>query len=477
MRPTTFIKYAFILLCCFQYSCAQGPKNDATKNSKEQTRPNILLIISDQHSGRIMTQTGYEHITTPGIEKLAKEGITFTRSYCAYPVCMSSRASLMTGVMSSKSSPNLLKYNSIGKTLKNAGYQTAYYGKWHVSNSKIKDVAEWHGFETYKREYNDTKSTKLSIDFIKQKHDKPFFLVTSLLNPHDCCELARNISGLGDDYHDGGVEEKMIIDECPPLPTNFNIPLKEAEGFYTRRTPDTTDFKNFRKHPVKYWESTEWRQYMYGYDRLVEKMDNHILNLVNALEKEELLENTIIFYTSDHGDGHSSHEWNQKMTFYEESVNVPFVISWKGQTKAGVIDSKLLTSNGLDLYPTICSIAGVDYDESLHGENLIPYALKDSEHPEIDRNYVVSELNQKEKNRPNGKVFVGRMVVTSQYKYFLFNGGENPEQFFDLTNDPGELTSLIKSDKYQKEIAAHRQMLKDWIIKTGDSFPMDAIPQ
>lgn len=477
MRPTTFIKYAFILLCFFQYSCAQGPKSDATKNSKEQTRPNILLIISDQHSGKIMTQSGYEYVTTPGIDKLAKEGVTFTRSYCAYPVCMSSRASLMTGVMSSKSGPDLLKYNSIGKTLKDAGYQTAYYGKWHVSNTKIKDVPEWHGFESYKREYNDSKSTKLSIDFIKQKHDKPFFLVTSLLNPHDCCELARNISDLGDDYHDGAVEEKMAVNECPPLPDNFNIPLKEAEGFYTRRTPDTTDRVNYGKHPVKYWKEQEWRQYMYGYDRLVEKMDNHILSIVEALDKKGVLENTIIFYTSDHGDGHSSHEWNQKMNFYEESVNIPFVISWKGKTKAGVIDSELLTSNGLDLYPTICSIAGVKYDESLQGENLSPYFLKNAKQPKIDRKYVVSELNQKEKNKPNGKVFVGRMVVTNQYKYFLFNGGENPEQFFDLKNDPGELKTLIHSKKYQKEIAAHRKMLRDWVAKTGDSFPINVIPQ
>lgn len=475
MQSNNLIKYMFILLCCFQYSCDQAVKNNSVKKTKEQTRPNILLIISDQHSGKIMTQTGYEHITTPGIEKLAKEGITFTRSYCAYPVCMSSRASLMTGVMPSKSGPNLLKYNSIGKTLKDAGYQTAYYGKWHVSNSKIKDIPEWHGFESYKREYNDSKSTKLSIDFIKQKHDKPFFLVTSLLNPHDCCELARNISGLGDDYHDGGVEENMTVNECPPLPNNFNIPLKEAEGFYTRRTPDTTDATNFRKHPVKYWKEAEWRQYMYGYDRLVEKMDNHILNIVDELEKQKLLENTIIFYTSDHGDGHSSHEWNQKMTFYEESINVPFVISWKGQTKAGVIDSKLVTSNGLDLYPTICSIAGIDLNETLHGEDLSSYILKDSEQPKINRDYIVSELTQKEKNKSGGKVFEGRMVVTNQYKYFIFNGGENPEQFFDLKNDPGELNSLIKSDKHKKEIAAHRQMLKDWITKTGDNFPLDII--
>ncbi len=69
------------------------------------------------------------------------------------------------------------------------------------------------------------------------------------------------------------------------------------------------------------------------------------------------------------------------------------------------------------------------------------------------------------------------MVVTNQYKYFLFDGGENPEQFFDLKNDPGELNPLIHSKKHQKQIAEHRQMLRDWIAKTGDDFAINKIPQ
>lgn len=442
---------------------------------KTELRPNILVIISDQHSGKVMSQTGYEHVRTPGIDKLAKEGVTFTRSYCTYPVCMSSRASLMTGYMPSKSNEHITQYSSLGKVVKDAGYDTAYFGKWHVSKTKLNKVADWHGFETYKREYNDTKTTELSVDFIKQQHQKPFFLITSLLNPHDCCELARNISGLGDKYHDGAVEENQPIEECPALPANFKIPTNEAEGFYTRRNPDPKDKKNFRKHPVKFWKKVQWRQYVYGYDRLVEKMDDHILTLVNTLEKQGLLENTIVFYTSDHGDGHSSHQWNQKMNFYEESINIPFVISWKGHTKSGVIDSKTLTSNGLDLYPTICKIAGISVDASLPGKNLSAAILKDALPVKETRNYIVSELNQKENNKPKGKFFVGRMVVTERYKYFLFDGGEHPEQFFDLKEDPLELHPLIDSKKHQKEIEAHRQMLKDWIQKTGDPFPVDTL--
>lgn len=441
----------------------------------QNKRPNVLLLISDQHAGRIMTQTGYPYIQTPGIDKLAAEGVTFTRSYCTYPVCVASRASIMTGMMPSKSNENLTQYPSIGGVMKNAGYETAYFGKWHVSSSKMNKVEDWHGFTSYKDERDDSKTEKMSIDFLNKKHDKPFFLVTSYLNPHDCCELARNISGLGDDYHDGPVEENMNVDQCPPLPANFSIPPDEAEGFYCRRTPDSTDVVQYGKHPVKYWGETEWRQYIYGYDRLVEKMDAHILNVVNTLEKQGLLENTIIFYTSDHGDGHASHQWNQKMNFYEESINVPFVVSWKGKTNAGLIDSKTLTSSGLDLYPTICKIVGIDIEKSLPGKDLSSYFLKGSNPASEERKYIVSEINQTAKSK-NGKVVLqGRMVVSKRYKYFLFDGGENREQLFDLENDLGELHPINHLPEFNETLLAQRKMLKEWIEKTSDSFPIDKI--
>jgi choline-sulfatase len=298
-------------------------------------------------------------------------------------------------------------------------------------------------------------------------------MVVSFVNPHDCCELARNISGLGDNYHDGPVEEKMDVAQCPPLPANFEIPSIEPEGFYVRRTPDpNTDRRNFRKHPVKYWGEIEWRQYMYGYDRLVEKVDNHILNLVNSLEKQGQLQNTLIIYTSDHGDGHASHQWNQKMTFYEESINVPFVVSWKGHTIANIIDSETLISSGLDIYPTICKMAGIACNKSIQGQDISGYVLRSLKASVEKREYVISELTQSRKN----KIFTGRMVVSGRYKYFLFDNGENREQLFDLSEDPGELHPVTNEKKYERELFAHRQMLRDWINKTSDSFPIEKIP-
>jgi len=426
------------------------------------TPPNILLIITDQHTGSIMTQRGYEHITTPGIDKIADQGVTFTRAYTTYPVCTAYRQSVMTGMMSSKL-PDPTQYPSIGKTLADAGYETVYHGKWHVGNTKIKRATDWHGFETYDGRQNDTTTRERVVDFIKEEHEKPFFLVTSFMNPHDTCELARLMSGIDDDWKDEPVEWDVALELTPPLPANFAIPENEAEGFYVRRgsEPGTN---MFRKHPTKYWDETKWRQYMYGYDRLLEMVDAHVKQVVDELENQGLLENTVIIYTSDHGDGHASHKWNQKMTFYEEAVNVPFIVSWKGKTKAGYIDEATLSSTGLDIFPTILRIAGVPIPESLHGVDMVPQVLANPKGEVLpEREYVVSEINQL------GGNFKGRMVVSKNYKYILFNGGANREQLFDLVNDPGELHPVTYKPEYHEQLIAHRNMLLEWDKKIDDS--------
>ncbi|MBB3700757.1 sulfatase-like hydrolase/transferase [Flammeovirga yaeyamensis] len=434
--------------------------------SVAQDKPNILVIITDQHSGKFMTQTGYPYLNTPGIDKLADHGVTFTRGYCAYPVCMASRAAMITGVMPSKSSEMTTSYESIGHKMKNNGYETAFFGKWHVASTKMKSTEEWHGFDTYKDSRRDKETQNLSVNFVKKKHNKPFFMVTSYLNPHDCCGLARKISNLKDKYHDEPVNHNVPLDQCPPLPDNFEIPKDEAEGFYVRRSPDSTDMKMYRKHPVAYWKEKEWRQYMYGYDRLVEMVDRHVYNLVNTLEKEGKLDNTIIFYTADHGDGHAAHQWNQKMTFYEESINVPFIISWKGKIKKGIIDKKTLVNSGLDLYTTICSLAEIDAEDRL-GKDLSKVI---DTNEMINRDYVISEMIQPGFTNEDKTPYIGRMVVSEDYKYFIFDKGENREQLFDIKNDPGELKNLSKDANYTKQLNRHRAYLREWIESSDDNF-------
>jgi len=426
----------------------------------EESSPNILLIIADQHTGSVMTQRGYSHIKTPGLDMIADAGVTFTRAYTPYPVCKAYRKSMMTGVMPSKI-VDATEHPSIGKTLLDAGYETVYHGKWHVGETRIGRSADWHGFETFDGTQRDTTTRERVVDFIRQDHDRPFFLVSSFMNPHDACELARNMSGIEDDYKDVPFDhENMPVELAPPLPANFEIPPNEAEGFSLRRGSEPGD-PRYPKHPTKFWTKDQWRQYMYGYDRLLEMVDAHIKLVVDELEAQGLLDNTVIIYTSDHGDGHAAHQWNQKMTFYEEAINVPFIVSWKGKTKAGYLDEAMLSNTGLDIFPTILAFAGVPIPDSLHGLDLTPKVLEGAMGDNAaKRNYVVSELNQAK--------LKGRMVATTNYKYILFDGGDNPEQLFDLANDPGEMKPVTDDPEYRDQLLAHREMLVEWDERIGD---------
>ncbi|GAG73074.1 unnamed protein product, partial [marine sediment metagenome] len=241
-------------------------------------------------------------------------------------------------------------------------------------------------------------------------------------------------------------------------------------GFSLRRNPERGTAA-FGKHPTADWTEDQWRQYIYGYDRLLEMVDAHIKLVIDELENQGLLENTMIIYTSDHGDGHASHKWNQKMTFYEEAINVPFIVSWKGKTRAGYVDEATLSSTGLDIFPTILSAAGVPIPESLLGLDLTPQVLADSGGETLpERTYVVSEINQQK--------LKGRMVVTADYKYILFDGGANPEQLFDLANDPGELWPVTYQPEYREQLIAHRNMLLEWNdrIDDADFSPVGKFP-
>ncbi len=452
--------FAFVLCLMLvpQLSCA------------EESSPNILLIIADQHTGSVMTQRGYSHVTTPGLDKIADAGVTFTRAYTPYPVCKAYRKSMMTGLMPSKI-PDATQEPSIGKTLAEAGYETVYHGKWHVGETRISRSEDWHGFETYDGRQNDTTTRERVVDFIRQEHDKPFFLITSFMNPHDACELARNMSGIEDDYKDVAIDVSDVpVELMPPLPANFAIPLDEAEGFSLRRNADRNS-KMFEKHPTEHWSEDQWRQYMYGYDRLLEMVDAHIKLVVDELETQGLLDNTVIIYTSDHGDGHAAHKWNQKMTFYEEAINVPFIISWKGKTRAGYVDEDMLSNTGLDIFPTILGFAGVPIPDSLHGLDLTPNVMAGAVGDSTPgRDFVVSELNQAQ--------YKGRMVVTRDFKYILFDGGDNPEQLFDLIDDPGELGPVNNDPEYREQLLSHRNMLVEWRDRIGDEEfnPVDNFP-
>jgi arylsulfatase A-like enzyme len=162
----------------------------------------------------------------------------------------------------------------------------------------------------------------------------------------------------------------------------------------------------------------------------------------------------LIVFTSDHGDLDGAHRLEHKSFFYEEAARVPFIVNWKGVTKAGLVDRRHTVSSGLDVIPTLCDFAGVQPPEGLRGRSV--RALAEGGVPNDWREGVVSEKKQ------------GRMICTGRYKYSVYATGQQREFLVDLQADPGEMKNLAGDPGSQTQLDRHRAMLDRWVRETGD---------
>ena len=340
-------------------------------------------------------------------------------------------------------------HRELGQVMSAAGYDCAWGGKWHVPEMSL---AEGHGFRNI-CPFNDLELADRCIEFLEQSRDNPFFLVASFDNPHNICEWARQ------QPLPWGPVEDVPTDLCPNLPANFLPPPYEAEAVAAERTPRPRSI--FRGGSLT---EDEWRHYRHVYHRLTERVDAEIGRILEAVRARALREDTLVIFSSDHGDGMGAHRWNQKSVLYEESVRVPLILSWPNHLEAGVVDDVHLVSNGLDLYPTICDFAGVEPPEHLIGSSLRPLVEGDSS--VVWREFVAAETFFGP--HIGGLGTEGRMIRTDRYKFVRYSWGRNREQLYDLENDPGEMVNLAVERRHQPLLDRHRHLLETWAARTGD---------
>ena len=205
----------------------------------------------------------------------------------------------------------------------------------------------------------------------------------------------------------------------------------------------------------KDYNNRDWRNYRWIYCRLTERVDAQIGRLLDALKVHDLEKNTLVIFTSDHGDMDGSHRLASKNVFYENSVGVPFMMQYKGVIPAGVVDNNSLVSNGLDVLPTLCDYAGVSIPNYLLGRTLRPVA--EGRGDNARRPYVVAENN------------TGRMLRSDRYKYCVYTSGVIRESLVDLKTDPGEIKNLAGLPQFHKTLNQHRDYLKQWIVESKDT--------
>ena len=271
-----------------------------------------------------MSCAGNPDVHTPNLDRLAAAGIMFQNAYCTAPLSGPSRGAMFTGhypgsvelLTNGAPLPEALQTQTLGTLVKNAGYECAYGGKWHVPELDIPD--EVRGFDQIHR-HSDDGLAEACVQFLSRKHDKPFFLVASYDNPHNICEYARS-----QNLPYGNMEIPEIRN-CPGLPPNF------AKNPYDADVIEEERDNNFNVYPTATFTPEDWRMYRYTYYRLVEKVDREIGKIIDAIDKNNLWKNTVVIFSSDHGDGIGAHHWNQKSALYEEVVNIPLIVTLPGK--------------------------------------------------------------------------------------------------------------------------------------------------
>lgn len=411
-------------------------------------RPSILFINVDQMNPDAMSVLGNPHVHTPNLDRLARQGVTFRRSYCAMPQCVPARSTWMSGGMPIENGALTNAYKvtapvpGLGKWLQDeGGYDTYYTGKWHISGlGQNQNFTVLRG--SGRGELADPAVARSVEDLMAHRRpEEPFFLTVGLMNPHDCCYIARSSAGFS--KNDFGED---IRDELPPLPDNFD---------YDRYR----ELKNQESGKGAGWSKLDWRYYIYSCYRMTEMVDAEVGRVLSALRSSPYAEDTLVIFSSDHGEGLGHHARTTKGFLYEESTGVPTIVSWPGRVETNVRDDSHLV-NGVDLVSTVCDYAGLPEMPGTSDCARSWRPVLEGKAPDW-RDYTVCE-------NPLGDP--GLAVIGQRYKAMFYREGET--ELYDLENDPGETDNLAGDADAAEALELCRSRLGDYLsrVDMADDF-------
>ncbi len=341
---------------------------------------------------------------------------------------------------------------TLGEVFSRAGYETVHFGKQH-------DAGMLRGFERnelgemrfFKSElpvnydsFYDVDATRRTVDFLKNSSDpkRPFLAVADLHNPHNICQFI-------------GENEKLPLPDpakLPPLPENFRCGDWSSRPLPVRYICCTHP----RQRQAAHWTADRYRFYLYAYKQYIAMADRQIGMILRALEESGRADNTIVIFTADHGEGMAAFGLVTKhVAFYENAVNIPLAIRAPGHPeRKGVVRERIVSN--LDLFPTLCDLAGIKPPPGLRG-----ISLRSENAP----GYMVSEWVSEYFNT----VSPGRMLVDQQYKYIHYREGDG-EELYDLAADPGETRNLAPLPEHRETLARYRVKLREHAGRTADGY-------
>jgi choline-sulfatase len=416
---------------------------------------NILLIMSDEHSKQAMGYAGHNIVRTPNLDCLASEGACFTNCYSTSPLCSPARASFFTGLYANRLGvwDNALSYDGQVEGMSHCFLKNKItfgsYGKWDFHpNGNFpgleQNVPRMRSNPQYEACFRDTDIKSPggisrfnnigsrtggcfddlvldgALNFLETMKNKeePWILYTGFFHPHFPFKTTENWWK----YYEDRVKD---IPETAKGPFDYLAqPLKKLHGFF---------------YGDEIGRETVLRAHI-GYYALISELDTHIGILLEAIERHGMDRDTLVIYTSDHGEqlGHHGLWW--KCCMYEESTNVPLIMRGPGISPGTIIDEPVSL---VDIYPTICKVMGLPLPQNIDGNELFSVATGESKRPY--RDYAFSEYHG------HGMESAAYMIRWKEWKYVYYV--DYGVQLFNIEKDPNELTDLAVKARVSPEIS------------------------
>ena len=464
---------------------------------------NVIFILSDDHRYDFMGFTGrVPFLQTPNMDRMAREGAHLCNAFVTTSLSSPSRASILTGLFSHQhtvvdnSAPVPDGLIFFPQYLQQAGYQTAFFGKWHMGHETDEPRPGFDHWESFRGQgvyYNPTLNingervvykdstyitdllTEHAIDWMKQqKKGQPFFVYLSHKAVHDNFTPAKRHAGcyankkvpLPESFY----KPNYGIKGLPTIDTKTGKAASGAQYFGEDMRPDWVKAQRESWHGVDYaYHGREpWEVNTIRYCEALRALDESIGAVMDYLKEAGLAESTMVVYMGDNGFAWGEHGLIDKRQFYEESVRVPLLVSCPELCKGGVVINQMIQN--VDIAPTILEMAGLQKPEQMVGASFLPLL----EGKQVDwRDRIFYEYYW-EFDYPQTPTMHG--VRTDQYKLIRYHGIWDANEFFDLKNDPYEIHNLIADPEHQATIKQLTTELYDWLEATnGMSIPLKRI--
>jgi arylsulfatase A-like enzyme len=472
----------------------------------ENTQPrNIIFVLSDDHRYDFMGFTGrLPWLETPAMDALAEEGAYFPNAFVTTSLCSPSRASILTGQFShthkvvDNSAPAPEEMIYFPQYLQMIGYQTSFFGKWHMGSATDDPRPGFNHWESFRGQgayYNLTLNingkhetyvdsiyttdllTEHAIHWLEGRDtQKPFFLYLSHKAVHGNYIPAKRHLGKYNDVtlelppsfytsaqpvrgksNPHGYQQYLGPDKDP-----IKEPASDEEYYGEGRMPDWQKMQRESWHGVDYMyhaRHVNFETLVKRYCELILSLDESIGNILEFLDKEDLSESTVVIYMGDNGFSFGEHGLIDKRHFYEESVKVPFLVRCPDIINKGRVVNEMIQN--IDVAPTILELAGIEKPAHMQGISIMPLLTGEAT---TWRDKIFYEYYW-ENNYPQTPTMHG--IRTDRYKLIRYHGIWDTNEFYNLSEDPYETNNLIASPEHQALIQALTNEIYNWLENTG----------